>query len=66
MFSPDGSRVASGGYDRVIRIWRLDLKDENKQPPTVVTLNGHEGTVMDIAFAKDGKLLISGGKHPLS
>lgn len=61
-FSPDKKLLASGGYDRVIRVWNLGLEDENKKPVTVGTLAGHEGTVMDITFSKDSKLLISSGK----
>lgn len=60
-FSPNGQWFASGGYDRVIRVWELDLKT-NAKPETIRTLNGHEGTVMDLVFSGDSKTLVSGGK----
>ena len=61
-FSPDGQRLASGGYDRIIRIWQFDLGNKEEQATILTKLSGHEGTVMDISFSKDSKLLISGGK----
>lgn len=64
-FSPDGHRLASGGYDRTIRIWdfNVTVKDDDgkPQPQTVATLSGHEGTVLALAYSADGNLLLSGG-----
>jgi WD40 repeat protein len=74
-FSPDGSRLASAGYDRIIRVWDLTLRKQLPRPegaevgspepythPTVGTLYGHEGTVLDLVFSDDSKLLTSGAK----
>ncbi|MEZ5997327.1 MAG: AAA family ATPase [Hyphomonas sp.] len=61
-FSPDGKRLASGGYDRVIRIWNLEPLETGLQPAPIATLTGHEGTVLQLAFSDDGAFLYSGGK----
>lgn len=59
-FSADGTRLASGGYDRVIRIWDLTLRDRQGQAPTIATLAGHQGTIYALDFSQDGRLLSSG------
>ncbi|SPF52570.1 putative NTPase-like protein [Candidatus Sulfopaludibacter sp. SbA4] len=53
-FAPDGSRVASAGSDKTIRIWDLRHPDT---PPEV--LLGHKGIVHAVAFAPDGQRLAS-------
>lgn len=60
-FSPDGKLLASGGYDRIIRIWDLTLRNAQSQSPTIATLSGHEGTVLALSFSDDSRLLTSGG-----
>lgn len=57
-FSPDGTKLASGGYDRVIRLWDMTAQ----RPRVVGTLAGHQGTVLALAFGRDNMLLMSGGK----
>ncbi|BAZ16845.1 WD-40 repeat-containing protein [Calothrix sp. NIES-4071] len=51
-YSPDGKLIASGGTDRMIKIWRPD-------GTLLQTLNGHELAVTSIAFSPDGKTLAS-------
>ncbi len=53
VYSPDGNRVASGGTDRTVRVWVAG----NRQDLTV--LDGHTGTVSQVAFAADGRRLAS-------
>ncbi|HUS03747.1 MAG TPA: WD40 repeat domain-containing protein [Chitinophagaceae bacterium] len=52
-FSPDGTILASCGFDYTIKIWNIPdgrLLTDNKE---------HQETVVDIAFSNDGKMLAS-------
>ncbi len=53
-FSPDGSRVVSGGLDRVLKTWEAETGKE------LATLRGHGEEVTCCAFSPDGKTIISG------
>lgn len=55
-FSPDGRHIASGGWDRTIRLW------DRKSGDLARTLLGHRGFVRGLAFRPDGKQLISCGE----
>ncbi|MGW7381844.1 nSTAND1 domain-containing NTPase [Streptomyces sp. NPDC054794] len=53
-FSPDGHTLATGGMDRVVRLWDV---------PTgrlVKSLPGHTTTVVSLAFSPDGRTLAAG------
>ncbi|MCE9530960.1 MAG: WD40 repeat domain-containing protein [Planctomycetes bacterium] len=52
-FSPDGSLVASAGYDRAIKLWSTNAKDEPR------ILSDHSDTIYALSFHHNGKLLAS-------
>ena len=52
-FSPDGSLLASGSYDKTVKLW--DVGDRR----VIATLRGHQDQVFRIAFSPDGKSLAS-------
>jgi WD40 repeat protein len=54
VFSPDGTRLATGHYDRTIRLWEFARAEE------VFVLLGHGGQVYSLAFSPDGQRLASG------
>ena len=54
--SRDGKQLAAGGRDMKIRLWDLTTGKLSR------TLEGHEGTVLSVAFSPDGKTLVSGGR----
>ena len=53
--SPDGSILATAGYDRSIKVW------ETGSGKLLRTIEGHNGAIYDIAFSPDGSVLASAG-----
>ena len=62
-YSPDGTLLATGGRDHLIRLWYVQkaisdgAADRRK---SLVTLDGHEKPIMSVAFNPTGTLLASG------
>lgn len=56
LFSPDGSRVASGSNDTTVKIW-----DANSGK-LIRTLTGHSEPVNCVLFSPDGSCVVSGSK----
>ena len=53
-FSSDGKQLASGSWDRAVRLWDVDTG------ACVRTLEGHGDWVICVCFSPDGKQLFSG------
>lgn len=54
-FSPDGTRVATGGPDDSAKVWDVATGDR------VASLAGHRSGVGSVAFSPDGSRIVTGG-----
>jgi WD40 repeat protein len=54
VFSPDGSRIASGSEDQTVKVWDVI------SGKTILTLAGHKGLVTSVAFSREGRQIASG------
>ena len=53
-FSPDGSRIATGGYDGSTKLWDRDGKP-------ITSINSNQGSANSVAFSPDGSRLATAG-----
>jgi hypothetical protein len=53
-FSPDGSAIATGSYDKLVKVWDATTGKELR------TLKEHSDAVYSVAFLPNGKQLVSG------
>ena len=54
-FSPDGSRLVSGGADSTLRLWDTTNGESIGEP-----LKGHTNEVKSVAFNHTGSRIVSG------
>ncbi|RPI88919.1 MAG: WD40 repeat domain-containing protein, partial [Planctomycetaceae bacterium] len=54
-FSPDGARLVTASYDKLLILWNLATGEP------VATLKHHTGPVFSAQFSPDGKSIVSGG-----
>ena len=52
-FSPDGTQLASGSWDRSIRLWDVSTGQE------VLRFEGHSDWIFSVVFSPDGTRLVS-------
>ena len=61
IFSPDGSKIVTGSYDRLVMIWDPKSGAQIGEP-----LKGHSDWVTSVSFSPDGSQILTGSKDKLA
>lgn len=66
-FSPDGKTLYAGGWDKLVRVWRLDEKSGKFQPAARASFRvpigpGLQGAINTLTVSPDGEWLAVSGK----
>ena len=62
-FSPDEQWLASGSYDKTVRVWNMNATEPEAEP---ITLRGHEQAVDSVSFSPDGHWLVTSAEFEKS
>ncbi|XP_017772479.1 PREDICTED: ribosome biogenesis protein WDR12 homolog [Nicrophorus vespilloides] len=74
--SPDGTRLATGGWDTHLKIWNASLETDNDEPPSkktkgtfvrtpLVTVKGHKETISGSMWSDDKTICTSSMDHTI-
>jgi WD40 repeat protein len=58
-FSPDGKRLLAGGADNRVRVYQISETAAETTNPMLDAKFAHEGTILNLTFSDNGKLLLS-------
>jgi len=58
-WSPDGTRIASAGFDRTVQIWNAVRGGTSSIGSHMLTYRGHTDRVLCVAWSPDGKRIAS-------
>ncbi len=56
-FSHDDMTLATGGYDKLVRLWRSWT---DSKPNAFATIQGHSDGILSMTFSQDDRTLVTG------